>query len=278
MESRMVDSSKLPHLLKLISDDSSIVREAVSQELLDFGPSLHEELKLLSPPPSEEEQEQIADLIQECHLKRLKEKWGEWKKLPSNDEKLENGLELLSNFQNGPHYPATLGFLLDKLAKEYGEFHSDQDVFKLAQFLFQTKRLQGAQEDYYNPANSNLVYVIENRKGIPISLACIYILTAHRLGLAVEGCNFPNHFLARVYDGGKMLLVDCFNGGKCYSETEVLEMLTDSKEALQDILHIKADAESILRRVLSNLIWAYQKIGRLDESQWLSELARDLNG
>ncbi len=45
--------------------------------------------------------------------------------------------------------------------------------------------------DYGDPQNSNLVHVITRRAGLPISLACVYILVGQRMGLAIEGCNFP---------------------------------------------------------------------------------------
>lgn len=274
----MPDPKDLPHLIKLLSDESPVVREAVSNQLFNFGSRLETELGRLLPPLTEEEKERIHQILELRHRSELQQKWTDWLRLPSGEIKLEKGLSLLSDFQNGPHYPQALTQLLDRLAEEFARTAKDTaDVLQLAQFLFKTKQLHGTQKDDYNPAHSNLVYVIENKEGIPISLACIYILVAQRLDLKVEGCNFPNHFLARIYTPNGMLLVDCFNGGKCYSAGEILEMLQENREALKAVLHIKADSESIMRRVLSNLIWAYQNQGLLDPSQWLSERLEDLN-
>lgn len=60
--------------------------------------------------------------------------------------------------------------------------------------------------DYYVAANSSLEYVLRQRRGIPISLACVVIGVAEQLGLSASGINFPRHFLVEL-DGR---LVDPF--------------------------------------------------------------------
>lgn len=47
-----MDHSQLPHLLRLIDDDTPAVREAVLDALAAFGPDLEEALAALSDPPS----------------------------------------------------------------------------------------------------------------------------------------------------------------------------------------------------------------------------------
>ena len=45
---------------------------------------------------------------------------------------------------------------------------------------------------------SDLFWVLENRQGIPISLAVIAMGVAHACGLRASGVNFPGHFLLDV--------------------------------------------------------------------------------
>ena len=48
--------------------------------------------------------------------------------------------------------------------------------------------------------HSNLAWVIEQRRGIPISLAMLLVQGAERCGFAAHGVNYPGHFLVRIDD------------------------------------------------------------------------------
>ncbi|MDP6039411.1 MAG: hypothetical protein QGG64_12740 [Candidatus Latescibacteria bacterium] len=59
----MPDPQNLPHLLKLLDDDSETVRESVAQALKAFGPQLETELAQLSDPPDAEQMQTIRAII-----------------------------------------------------------------------------------------------------------------------------------------------------------------------------------------------------------------------
>jgi regulator of sirC expression with transglutaminase-like and TPR domain len=161
--------------------------------------------------------------------------------------------------------------LLGGLAQEYSAKTPRSDEISLARFLFKEKGFRGSESDYYNPANSNLVYVIEKKRGIPISLACVYMLVGRRLGLEIEGCGFPGHFLARIRSGGRMLLADCFNGGRLLADSD---MELSSSEAVREILRTRMSPERIVARVLNNLIRAYQLAESAENGQLMADLAQ----
>ncbi len=60
----MSDPTQIPHLLRLIDDDSEPVRLAVANALAAFGPSLPDELARLAKPPSETQMQMIHDLLE----------------------------------------------------------------------------------------------------------------------------------------------------------------------------------------------------------------------
>ncbi len=70
-------------------------------------------------------------------------------------------------------------------------------IMALNDYLFGELRFVGNDVQYEDPRNSFLNEVIDRRTGIPITLALIYIEVARRAGMAVEGVNFPGHFLVR---------------------------------------------------------------------------------
>ena len=270
-----MDASQLAHLIKLLDDDSEVVRGGVIKALQAFGPGLAEALESYAPQIGPEGWKVLEPVF--AHHKRewLRKVWPDWR-LPGEDKaRLEMALSLLSQFQAKGFEAVRVPALLESLAQDFRKAHPGDDVLMLAEFLFKEKRLAGAaKNDYYNPFNSNLAFVIEQKRGIPISLACVYILTAARLGFAVEGCNLPGHFLARAENGGRYFYVDCFSGGRLLTEKAVLDLYEGSSADLKSILQMPADAKTIVRRVLSNLSHAYDKLEDAENSRFMTELLR----
>jgi regulator of sirC expression with transglutaminase-like and TPR domain len=65
-------------------------------------------------------------------------------------------------------------------------------------FFFEELGFAGNVNDYYSPDNSFLHCVIESRRGIPISLAVLWLELAQGLDLNAQGVGFPGHFLVKV--------------------------------------------------------------------------------
>lgn len=55
----------LPHILRLIDDDSPVVKEKVSEALAEFGTALEYELANMSEPPNRENIKKINQLLKE---------------------------------------------------------------------------------------------------------------------------------------------------------------------------------------------------------------------
>jgi regulator of sirC expression with transglutaminase-like and TPR domain len=148
----------------------------------------------------------------------------------------------------------------------------------LGRFLFETKGFKGAENDYYDPANSDLVQVIEKGKGIPISLACVFMLVGSRLGMDIAGCDVPEHFLTRAMEGGKEVIIDCFDGGRVVEADRLAQLELKYAPEFTRLLRTTADPEAIVARVLRNLINAYHLAGDKPASQYMWALAEDLRG
>jgi regulator of sirC expression with transglutaminase-like and TPR domain len=102
---------------------------------------------------------------------------------------------------------------------------TEDRIIALNEFLFSDLGFSGNADDYYDPRNSYLNEVIDRRKGIPITLAVLYIEIGRRIELPVEGVSFPGHFLVRLPMRGGTLVLDPFSGGVPQSEAELRERL-----------------------------------------------------
>lgn len=276
---RVIPKEKIPYLLELLDDESETVREALYEQFCSFGPYLGTELARLAPALHAEDKSKIHGLLAFYSTRKIKEQWPSWFDIEDPEEKLETALSLIAEFQNGFFYPVKLKGLLDTLTAEFLLKHPAPDPLQLCDYLFKFRGFTGVSEvDYYNPLNSNLVYVLQGKKGIPISLACIAILIAARLRLRVEGCSYPGHFLVRIYHEERMMLVDCFNGGRILNEEEVRSMNPESSGLMEEILFRKPAPEIIIIRVLNNLIRAYESAHQTPQIELMMDLLKMIQG
>src|SRR5947207_977668 len=56
-------------------------------------------------------------------------------------------------------------------------------------------RFDGDRDDYYNPRNSYLPDVVDQTRGIPITLSVLAMEVGRRLRIPVTGVGMPGHFL-----------------------------------------------------------------------------------
>ncbi len=82
----------------------------------------------------------------------------------------------------------------------------------LNHFFFQDLHFGGNLNHYYDPDNSYLHRVLERRRGIPVSLAVLWLELAQSLGLAAHGVGFPGHFMVKVNLPQAQVVIDPFSG------------------------------------------------------------------
>ncbi len=94
----------------------------------------------------------------------------------------------------------------------------------LNRYFFQELGFSGNVNDYYDPRNSYLNDVLATRRGIPISLALLYVELATQIGLTARGVSFPGHFLVKLRMPRGEVVIDPFNG-RSLSREELDERL-----------------------------------------------------
>jgi regulator of sirC expression with transglutaminase-like and TPR domain len=136
---------------------------------------------------------------------------------------------------------------------------SVQKLRMLNHFFYHELGFAGNVNDYYDPDNSYLHRVLSTRRGIPISLAVLYMELAQQIGLNVKGISFPGHFLMKLSVQAGEIVLDPFNGASL-SREELEERLEPYFEQqsypgaipLSYYLHA-AHPREILVRMLRNL-------------------------
>jgi regulator of sirC expression with transglutaminase-like and TPR domain len=82
----------------------------------------------------------------------------------------------------------------------------------LNRYFFQDLGFAGNVNNYYDPRNSYLHEVLAMRRGIPITLALIYIELATQVGISARGVSFPGHFLVKLRAGKGEVIIDPLTG------------------------------------------------------------------
>ena len=127
----------------------------------------------------------------------------------------------------------------------------------LNEFLFDVEEFEGDLDDYYNPKNNFLNYVLEKRSGIPITLCILYKEIAKYADLELKIVGFPSHVIVKY---GEEMILDPFNRGRLLELENLQEILYqnygDSVEFEPEYLNQISD-EKIIVRMLRNLKNSY---------------------
>ncbi len=108
---------------------------------------------------------------------------------------------------------ATCDALLVRLRRRFkGGAEAIQKLSALNQFFYTELGFAGNANDFYAPENSYLNEVLRSRRGIPISIAVIWLELAQSLGLHAEGVSFPGHFLVKVTLPEGLVVMDPLTG------------------------------------------------------------------
>ncbi|QDS99890.1 transglutaminase family protein [Adhaeretor mobilis] len=158
----------------------------------------------------------------------------------------------------------------------------DARLAHLHDLLFEVIGLKGNDEDYYNPVNSYLPTVLQQRCGIPITLALVYGRVACELDIDVYGINSPGHFLVEVVAPGEnAMFVDPYCGGGIVTEAEALVKVaqcTGKSEIAVPSCLVRATPRQWLSRMLVNLQGAFAAAGRERDVYAMQEFQDYLGG
>jgi regulator of sirC expression with transglutaminase-like and TPR domain len=131
----------------------------------------------------------------------------------------------------------------------------------LNRYFFHELAFAGNVNDYYDPHNSYLHRVLATRRGIPITLALLYIEIAQQIGLDARPVSFPGHFLIKLKMPQGEVVIDPFSGQSL--SREVLDErlapyrrrqgLVGEFEAPLGLFLQAASGRDVLARLLRNL-------------------------
>jgi serine protease Do len=133
---------------------------------------------------------------------------------------------------------------------------NDERVRRLIHFLFAENGFHGSRSDYYHRANSYIDRVLDDREGLPITLAVLLLEVAQRAGVKhLSGAALPGRFMILYNpEPGKERWIDVFEAGRLLDRAEVESVLRVNNEAeVETDYFARATKKEIVVRMLRNL-------------------------
>ncbi len=124
----------------------------------------------------------------------------------------------------------------------------------------------GDTETYDDPANANLIRVIERRRGLPVALGVLWLHAARSAGWGSHGVDFPAHFLIALEGQKTQVVVDVFNRGQTMSAKDLralLKRVEGEKAELRPGLLQPMSTRRVLLRLQNNIMTRRLEAGDL---------------
>jgi regulator of sirC expression with transglutaminase-like and TPR domain len=271
-------------MISLLDDDDREVSTTVHKRLVAMSYEVLPELERIA---NEEKmpavQDHLSEVISKIRLNGMVHAFEEWATHQYWD--LFEGVFLIAKYRYPDLERQSIINKIDQIKLDaWLEFHNKlsslEKIDILNHVFFDRYKFRGDNESYFSPANSYINAIIERRRGIPISLSVLYSLVAQRLNLPVYGVNMPHHFILAYMDdsnqkekyryqernklnnpgtGEVLFYINPFDKGGIFSKSNIDNFLTRTNLKKDPTYYYPCDNVTIVKRMLRNLIFAYDR-------------------
>lgn len=127
----------------------------------------------------------------------------------------------------------------------------------LTDLIANRHRYQGDTETYDDPANANLIRVVERRRGLPVALGVLWLHAARAAGWQAHGVDFPGHFLIALEGRTGKVTLDVFDAGKRLEARDLralIKRVEGEKAELRPGLMQPMSTRGVLLRLQNNIL------------------------
>ncbi|MBR0654612.1 SirB1 family protein [Plastoroseomonas arctica] len=124
----------------------------------------------------------------------------------------------------------------------------------------------GDDQTYEDPANANLLQVLERRRGLPVAIGILWLHAAEAAGWPAHGLDFPGHFLLALEGQRGQLVVDVFGGGAALAAPELralIKRVEGEKAELRPGVLAPMGRRAVLLRLQNNIKLRRLRVGDL---------------
>lgn len=253
---------QFPFILKLLDDDSPVIQKMVRGFLLNHSIDIILNGFLQDQEMNENSGHLLKNILSDIRFELVEKAFLQLVSHQLEDIDLEQAILILAYWNNPLVNIEQVSRQIDQLAEDISfrlpeSGHPLAFVDHLSYYLFKKFGFRGNEEDYYHPDNSFLDKVLENRKGIPISLSILTMLVAARLNIVVSGIPMPAHFIVKFEDESDGIYFDPYFSGKIYSREECVAYLEQTRKTPVDEVLAGCSNFDIILRMMRNIHLVY---------------------
>lgn len=289
-----IDNSQITALIRLVEDPDPNVFGHVKSRLVQMGsdvvPTLQNTLDIRKTQFAFDldHEERLRRIIQEIRFNGVKTELEQWRASSTRD--LLKGALIVSKFQFPDVDEKGVEQELDQIKqKVWLEISEENTAFEIVKIfnhvIFDICGFESSKNNFYSAENSFINKVISTRKGNPLSLSILYSVIAQRLQIPIYGVNLPNHFVLGFVDEFQTLkmlgmsdernilfYINPFSKGRIFDHNEIENYLRSLNLPLQKNYFEPCSNTDILKRMLTNLTFAYNKEGEAEKVESIREL------
>jgi regulator of sirC expression with transglutaminase-like and TPR domain len=279
----MENLAEINALVKLLDDPDEEIYQQVQERLLIYGNEVIAHLENAWEQSLDSLlQERIENIVHTIQFNNVKEDLNLWYQSGAFD--LLQGALIINRYQYPDLDEQALINQIEDIKREIWtglqyEMSSIEKIKLINHVFYHQYGFSGNTKNHHDPQNSYLNQVLENKKGNQISLAIIYATLAQKLDIPVYGVNLPQHFILGYIDEHNadmeysvLFYINAFNKGAIFGKHDVDQFLRQLNLEPQPGFYSPCSNTEIIRRVIRNLISAYEKLGTMDKVEELKQL------
>lgn len=282
-----MNQAEVNALIDLLDDPDVDIFNNVKDRLMSYGEEVIPELESAWEASFNNlVQNRIEDIIHNIQFTNIRTKLEAWAE--KVDPNLLEGAILIAKYQYPDVDEERIINKIEVIKRDiWLELNPNltalEKVRVMNHIIFEIHGYSGNTANFHAPQNSYLNNVLESKKGNPLSLSILYSVIAQSLGLPVYGVNLPEHFILAYKDEfedlgledhpyGVLFYINTFSKGTVFGKREIDTFLKQINMQPLDMFYSPCTNVDIIRRMLRNLIAAYEKLGYPEKVQDLEQL------
>jgi regulator of sirC expression with transglutaminase-like and TPR domain len=278
------NSKEISALVKLLDDPDQEIYQHVEERLLSYGNEVIDYLENAWEHSLDSLlQQRIENIVHKIQFTNVKEDLNLWYQSGAFD--LLQGALVINRYQYPDLNEEKIILQIEEIKREIWlglqyEMSSIEKIKLINHVFYNVYGFSGNTKNHHDPQNSYINQVLESKKGNQISLAIIYSTLAQKLDIPVYGVNLPQHFILGYIDESKreeqefgvLFYINAFNKGAIFGKHDVDQFLRQLNLDPMPGFYAPCSNVEIIRRVIRNLISAYENLGSKDKVEELKEL------
>lgn len=280
----MLNKKEISSLIKLLDDPDPQIFEHVEEKLLSYG---NEVINLLETAWEQSFdailQERIENVVHKIQYRNVREDLSLWHQSGGFD--LLRGFLIVNKYQYPDLDEEKIINQIEAIKRDVWlqmmyESSAVEKVKLLNHIFYNVYGFSGNTKNHHSAQNSYLNQVLESKKGNQISLAIIYSIIAQKLDIPIYGVNLPQHFVLAYVDefeksgteASILFYINVFNKGYIFNKRDIDQFLRQLQIKPESFYYQPCSNTEIIKRVLRNLISAYEKLGANEKVKELVNL------